>query len=117
MQAMGPTLDLCCELAKLPVLFEHYEEYAEHNGTSFAEFIDFHYGDGQNAKGHHDDEHDKNLPFHGQHQCCHVHIFMTPLLGQPEIATLHFSTQTKGSHYNFSLCSGYSESSFQPPKA
>lgn len=117
-QGLAPGMDLCCELPKLPNLFEHYEEFAEHDGLSFISFLDLHYGDGQDAEDHHhDDEHDENLPFHGQHQCCHVNIFMTPLLGQPEIATLHFSTQTKGSLYNFSLCSEYSESPFQPPKA
>ncbi|MEQ9377681.1 MAG: hypothetical protein RIG68_21020 [Imperialibacter sp.] len=117
MQAMGPTLDLCCELAKLPVLFEHYEEYAEHNGTSFAEFIDFHYGDGQNAKGHHDDEHDKNLPFHGQHQCCHGYTYIAQPWGYAEMTPIHITTETRATRYSFSLCSEYSESPFQPPKA
>ena len=83
---MGPTMDLCCELPKLPVLFEHYEEQSEHDGTSFLEFLDFHYGDGQNEEDHHhDDEHDKNLPFHDQHQCSHGSIFITPLMEKVEI--------------------------------
>ena len=118
MQAMVPNMDLCCELPKLPVLFDHYQEHAEHDGTSFVAFIDFHYGDGQEAEEHHhDDEHDKNLPFHGQHQCCHGYIFVAPLLGQTEVTMLHFSTQTRASQYSFSLCSEYLESPFQPPKA
>ena len=118
MQAMAPNMDLCCELQKLPVLFDHYQEHAAHDGTSFVAFIDFHYGAGQEAEDHHhDDEHDKNLPFHGHHQCCHCYIFIAPLPGQTELATLYFSIQTRASRYSFSLCSEYSESPFQPPKA
>ncbi|SMD44725.1 hypothetical protein SAMN00777080_3353 [Aquiflexum balticum DSM 16537] len=118
MQATAPGMDLCCELQKLPNLFDHYEEHQEFDGDSFLDFLaEDYFNDTGDAQGHHDDSDHDDLPFHGQHQCCHVHIFMTPLLGQPEIATLHFSTQTKGSHYNFSLCSEYSESPFQPPKA
>ena len=118
LQALGTSMDLCCDLPKLPNLFEHYKEYADHDGLSFISFLDLHYGDGHTAVvHHHDDEHDKNLPFQRQHQCCHAQIFIAPALIQPEIATLYFSTQRKNSLYNFSLCSEYSDSPFQPPKA
>lgn len=118
MQAMGPNMDLCCELPKIPVLFEHYEEHAEHEGTSFVEFLDFHYGDGQDAEDHHhDDEHDKNLPFHGQHQCCHGYTFISQISDHVEAAPLHFTTEIRATIYSFSLCSEYLESPFQPPKA
>ena len=118
MQALGPTMDVCCELPKLPVLFEHYEEQSEHDGTSFLEFLDFHYGDGQNEEDHHhDDEHDKNLPFHDQHQCSHGAIFITPLMEKVEIPTQSFFTLTQTGFYSFSLCSEHPESPFQPPKA
>jgi hypothetical protein len=115
---MGTTMDLCCELQKLPVLFEHYQEQSEHDGTSLVEFVDFHYGDGQDSEDHHhDDEHDNNLPFHGHHQCSHGSIFIAPVMGHDELASLFFSTHIRASHYSFSLCSEYLKSPFQPPKA
>ncbi len=118
MQGLGSNMDVCCELLKLPDFFKHYQEQAEHDGTSFVEFVNFHYGDGQEAEDHHhDDEHDKNLPFHGQHQCCHGYIFITPLLGKAEVATLFYTTQTRVGHYSLSVSSEYSESPFQPPQA
>lgn len=117
-QSMGPVLDLCCELQKLPEFFEHYEEHAEKYGTSIVEFLDIHYGDEQKQdEAHHDDEHDKNLPFHGQHQCFHAFVFITPLPGQLEVATLYYSIPTKTSRYIFSIGTEYSVSPFQPPKA
>jgi len=118
MQAMVPNMDLCCELQKLPVLFEHYDEHSEHDGTTILQFLNFHYGSGQEAEEHHhDDEHDSKLPFHGQHQCCHGYIFIAPLLGEMEVGTLHFSTQTKASLYTFSISTEYLDTPFQPPKA
>lgn len=115
---IGITMDLCCELQKLPVLFEHFQEHSEHDGTSLAEFVDFHYGDGQEPEDHHhDDEHDKNLPFHGHHQCSHGSIFIAPLLSQTEFIVLNFFIPSTVSHYSFSLGSEYLESPYQPPKA
>jgi hypothetical protein len=116
MQAMVPSMDVCCELKKFPILFEHYQEQYENEGTSFLSFIDTHYGGKQDAKDH-QDEHDGNLPFHGQHQCCHCYIFIAPLLGQTEINPSYFSQGSGSSIYNFSVCSVYPASPFQPPKA
>lgn len=111
-------MDLCCELQKLPVFFEHYEEHAEHDGTTLTEFLDFHYGNGQDTEDHHhDDEHDSKLPFHGQHQCCHAYIFIAPLFGQIELSRLYFSTQTRTSQYSFSISTEYLDTLFQPPQA
>ncbi|MEB2787099.1 hypothetical protein [Algoriphagus persicinus] len=118
MQSMGSTMDLCCELQKLPNLFDHYEEHQEFDGDSFLEFLAEDYlNDKDDVQGHHDDSDHDDLPFHGQHQCCHGYIFIAPLLGQTEVATLYFSTLTRASCYSFSLSSEYSESPFQPPKA
>ncbi|MEB2780564.1 hypothetical protein U3A58_09170 [Algoriphagus sp. C2-6-M1] len=61
MQSMGSTMDLGSVLQKHPVFIEHYQEQAQHNGTSLVEFVDFHYGDEQDTQDHHHtDEHDNN---------------------------------------------------------
>lgn len=118
MQAMVPTMDLCCELPKLPNLFDHYEDHKEFDGDSFWQFLAEDYlnykGDTQ---GHHDESDHDDLPFHGQHQCYHGYTFIAQLSNHLETDIFHFSTQTGATLYSFSLCSEYSESPFQPPKA
>ncbi len=118
MQSMWPNMDICCELQKLPNLFDHYEEHKKFDGDSFFQFLveDYlnNYGDDQ---GHHDDSDHDDLPFHGQHQCCHGYIFIAPPMELFELSTLNFSIQIRTGIYSFSLCSEYSESPFQPPKA
>lgn len=117
-QALSPNMDMCCELKKLPTLFEHFEEHKAMGGDTFLEFVveDYVHHD-ENSTGHHDHDKDDDLPFHGQHQCCHGPVFMTLFQYLPEIADFNFTTQIKLSAYSFSLCSEYSETPFQPPKA
>ena len=118
MQVMSPDLDMCCELKKLPALISHFEEHNAIGGDTFFEFIieDYVYHD-ENSSGHHDHDKDDDLPFHGQHQCCHGPVFMTLFQYFPEIENFCLTNQVKVSSYSFSLCSEYSESPFQPPKA
>lgn len=117
-QALGSSMDLCCELVKLPSFIEHYQEQAQKDGTSLAEFIDVHYGDGQRDQNHHqEDEHDDQLPFHGQHQCFHGNIFVTPSTNKINLVAYVFFGPTRLSYYHFLLGFEYSESPFQPPKA
>lgn len=118
LQAMGPNMDLCCELQKLPNLFDHYEEHKAFDGDSFFQFLAEDYlNDKGEAQGHHDDSDHDDLPFHGQHQCCHGSIFIAPLLSHIEMTVFHFSTQAKTSLYAFSVSTEYLDTPFQPPKA
>ena len=118
MQAMVPNMDLCCELQKLPNLFDHYEEHKEFDGDSFLQFLTEDYlNDKGDAQGHHDDSDHDDLPFHGQHQCAHGYVFIASLLDRIEMGTIHFSTQTKASLYTFSISSEYLDTPFQPPQS
>lgn len=117
MQAIGPNMDLCCELQKLPNLFDHYQEHKEFDGDSFLQFLAEDYlNDKGDAQGHHDDSDHDDLPFHGQHQCCHPSIFIVAMMGRMEMGTRHFSAGTKASLYTFSISTGYSDTPFQPPQ-
>lgn len=111
-------MDLCCELQKLPVLFEHYQELEEESGISFWSFLDIHYGDGSESENiPHQDEHDSNLPFNGQHQCCHGQIFMVHLFVKTDFNKQVFISEKGATEYNFSTSTSYLDSPFQPPKA
>jgi len=117
-QAMGPGMDICCELLKIPTFIDHYQEQAQEDGTSLLEFIDVHYGDQQKSQDfHQDDEHDENLPFHGQHQCFHGNVYVTPSPNSVKLIAINFFDYTKKSPYQFLLGYELSESPFQPPKS
>ncbi len=116
-QAMVPNMNLFCELEKLPNLFEHFEEHEQQDGISLLDFLDFHYGSGQQSPAHHhNDEHDDQLPFHGNHQCCHTFVVFTAEQ-QLLLTALKLSTKIKFGQYSFSTASEYLETFFQPPKA
>lgn len=118
MQVMVPNMDLCCELQKLPELFDHYDDHKEFEGDSFWEFLAEDYlNDKGDAQGHHDDSDHENLPFRGQHQCCHGYVFIPSLSDHVKVAARYFCTQTKASSYTFSISTGYLDAPFQPPKA
>ena len=111
-------MDFCCELQKLPTLFEHYEEHTAHDSITILSFLELHYGGEQSEQeDHHSDEHDKQLPFQGQHQCAHGIVFITPHFKMTEAADFDLSTQTQQGIYCFSYSSEYLDSPFQPPKA
>ncbi len=117
-QTIGVNIDLCCELQKLPVLFEHYEEHSQYDDATFTEFLNFHYGSGEDAEEHHhDDEHDSKLPFHGQHHCSHGQIFMVTFFNTTDFIKQDFVIQKGTAHYNFSITSEYLDTLFQPPRA
>src|SRR5690554_7650307 len=116
-KGMFPNMDLGCELLKIPNLMEHYAEHRECNDGSFWQFLldDYLNVDGESGD-HRDDSGHDNLPFHGNHQCCHPSVFYAPeqyfSLGtfepEPETAFGYGSTF----HTFESL-----DSPFQPPKA
>lgn len=117
-QIFAPNMDICCELQKVPALFEHFKEHKTIGGDSFFEFIveDYiHHND--NNEGHHDHDKDENLPFHGQHQCNHAPIYLSYTFSNIELGDKTFSLQTKGSYYQFSISSEYLETLIQPPQA
>ncbi|UXX78444.1 hypothetical protein N7E81_13870 [Reichenbachiella carrageenanivorans] len=118
LQAFVPNMDLCCEVPKIPVLFEHYKEHVAHDGISFFDFLNLHYGtDQESAAHHHGDEHDEKLPLHGEHQCNHAPMYYCSLEVPFQMSYQTFPMDITFGFYSFSLTSEYSESPFQPPKA
>lgn len=118
LQAFVPNMDLCCEVPKIPALYAHYNEHVAHDGMSFIEFLDLHYGaDRDSVAHHHDDEHDDKLPLHGEHQCNHAPMYFCSLEIPFQIENHTFPLSITYGYYSFSLTSEYSESPFQPPKA
>ncbi len=117
-QMFAPNMDVCCELLKLPALFEHFEEHKAFDGDSFFEFIveDYVHHD-DNSEGHHDHDKDDDLPFHGQHQCNHLPVYVTHAFSNIELEDKTFSIQTKGSFYQFLISYEYLEKLIQPPQA
>lgn len=117
MQSLGPTMDLCCEFQKIPVLVEHYKELEQVSGISILSFLDNHYGDGtESGNIPHQDEHDSKLPFHGQHRCSHGQIFMVTFFSMFDLIKQDFIIQKRTDHYNFSITSEYLDTLFQPPR-
>ena len=110
-------MDMCCELQKLPALFDHFEEHKAFDGDSFFEFIaeDYVFHD-DNSEGHHDHDNDDDLPFHGQHQCNHAPVQLTHSFVDIELDTPPFFSQSKGSIYKFSISSEFPDKPFQPPQ-
>lgn len=112
-----PSLDLCCELQKVPNLVEHFEEHKSCNDDSFLKFLLKEYVTREaDALGHHDDADHENLPFNGNHQCCQLSVF--------DKSDLFFSLE----EYEFTLLNQYGfrshfyaseiiDSLFEPPKA
>ncbi|MBZ9731101.1 hypothetical protein LB467_15505 [Salegentibacter sp. JZCK2] len=115
-QSLGPTMDWCCNLPKIPNLVEHYKEQAEDTGISFLKFINDHYGDQETSQSHEKDGHDEELPFQGSHSCCNVLVYIDTL--EFKSFSLEFpQPQTTTTFYQRSFSSASLGSLFQPPKA
>lgn len=117
-QSIAPKMDLCCELNKLPNLYEHYLEHKECNDDSFVQFVwqDYLNEDTADESGHHEAEHeDLPTPGQGDHNCCHTPIYFAYLPGI-SLEEIDFSFKTNAGFYNISLISQYADSFFQPPQ-
>ena len=79
-QGLAPNMDLCCELQKLPNLFEHYEEHRACNDGSFWQFLvnDYLGVDGDSQDHHGDSDHD-SLPFQAITNAV-IPLFFMPLI-------------------------------------
>ncbi|UII29634.1 hypothetical protein LVD17_15140 [Fulvivirga ulvae] len=116
-RGLAPSMDICCELQKLPNLLEHYQQHKDCNGgASFLQFLAEDYFDLQkNADDHHDDNDHSNLPFQGDHQCCHSFVFYT--FNQEIPATvINFIVDDKVDCYKSFFSSQFPDSLFQPPR-
>ncbi|UXP31589.1 hypothetical protein N6H18_14650 [Reichenbachiella agarivorans] len=116
-QALVPSMDICCELEKLPALMEHYRAHQSLDGDSFVEFVaeDYFNGDGT-AQGHHEDDEHEDLPFQGDHQCHHA-PFLCTVNGPIFLSTVRVPHIIEYRDFSTSLISEFSDSPFQPPKA
>lgn len=115
-QGLTPGMDLCCELQKLPNLFEHYEEHKACNDDSFLKFLvnDYLNFDG-NSQGHHDNSDHEDLPFHSNHKCsCTSAFYASDQLFS--LAVFEFSPQIKFGYYISFHPSEFPDTPFQPPK-
>lgn len=112
---MMPGLDLGCELQKLPNLLEHYQEHKACNDNSFLIFLinDFFHADDL-AQDHEDSEHE-NLPFHGNHNCCHPTSFYANQQ-HFSITAWGFNTPHNFGFYNITFSTLFLDSPFQPPQ-
>ncbi|ELR73039.1 hypothetical protein C900_00119 [Fulvivirga imtechensis AK7] len=115
-RGLAPTMDLCCELQKLPVLFEHYEEHKACSGGSFWKFLVQEYASEHvDSDQHHDNaDHDK-LPFHSNDQCCNTAIFYVSDQ-HFELRALDSTLPVKSDFYISFLSSRFPDSLFQPPQ-
>lgn len=116
-QGLAPNMDLCCELQKLPNLFEHYEEHRACNDGSFWQFLvnDYLDVDGDSQDHHGDAEHD-SLPFQGNHQCCNPPVFYASDQ-YFALVVFDFIPPTEFGYYSSFHPSEFLDSPFQPPKA
>lgn len=116
-KGLAPGMDLSCELQKLPNLFTHYEEHKACNDNSFLIFLVDDYLDfvGDSEQPHHDDTDHKDLPFHGNHQCCHASIFYA-FDEHFSITAFEYAMRAEFAFYKQSHSSEFLDSLLQPPK-
>lgn len=118
-QGFGLTIDICCELPKIPNLLEHYEEHNEAFGDSFIDFLEEDYFTFDGSQEHHENEksdHD-DLPFQGNHHCCAHSPIVQFLETEYLISTEIFEVKPQYSLYHSALFSEFIDSPFQPPQA
>lgn len=112
-----PSLDLCCELQKVPKLMEHFDEHRTCNDDSFIKFLLNEYIAGEaDSRGHHDEADHENLPFNGSHQCCQLSVFVKsdPFFSLEEFEFTLLNEYGFRSHF---YASEIIDSLFEPPKA
>jgi len=113
--ALVMTLDLCCELPKIPNLLTHFWEHQEKDNDSFWKFFLEDYAHQEFGHNHHDDEEHEELPFHGSHQCHHAPVVFTGSVSYSLVPSTQF-VETGNCGYRFSFSSIYLEAPLQPPQ-
>jgi hypothetical protein len=118
LQSFQPILDWCCELPKITVLYEHFQEHVEHDKMSVVTFLSLHYGENRpTGAHHHKDEHESQLPF-GKHHQCHSTV---SIAFDFKISTVLFTNQPSSpilmGETSLILPVGFYSTPFQPPRA
>lgn len=113
--ALVMTMDLCCELPKIPNLIAHFSEHQKVSNDSFWQFLMEDYVHQESAQNHHEEGDHDDLPFHGGHSCHHVPVVFTGSLSYSFVPSTIF-IETGNCGYQFSFSSIYLETPFQPPQ-
>ena len=111
-------MDICCELEKLPNLVRHYQEHkACVEDESFISFLLDDYLDLATTDDHTDDssEDHSDLPFHGDHQCCHSYAFCTLIPSDFDFKNIAQSPSVED-RYRSQATTSFLESPFLPPR-
>lgn len=114
-QALLPHMDLCCELPKIPILLEHYQEHQRSADLNLFSFLNFHYGNQAKDTHHHRDDHDEKLPFKGQ-PCCYGVVLIIPSFLMYHYIFQSVIAPEKKFDYQQPFHSEYIHSIFQPPQ-
>ena len=116
-KGMFPGIDLGCELQKLPNLLDHYQEHKTCNDNSFLIFLvnDYINLAGDAEQPHHDDTDHEELPFHGNHQCCHASTFYASD-GHFSITAFEYAFQAEFDSYKPPHSSEFLDSPLRPPQ-
>ncbi|MGB5928974.1 MAG: hypothetical protein WBH03_12430 [Cyclobacteriaceae bacterium] len=109
------TMDLCCELPKIPNLLAHFSEHQQRDNDSFWEFLMEDYAHQESGHDHHNEEEHDDLPFHGNHTCHHAPIVFTGIVSYSFVPSNLF-VDTGNCGYQFSISSTYLETPLQPPQ-
>jgi hypothetical protein len=74
---MAMSLDVCCQIQKIPNLVAHFAEHKALDGDSVIEFVVEDYINHGSGTNHHDENSHQDLPFHGNHTCSHAPIYFS----------------------------------------
>lgn len=109
------SMDVCCQIQKIPFLIEHFGEHKALGGDSIFEFVVEDYIDHGSGENHHNENSHENLPFHGNHTCSHAPICFSLISDFSVIQSDTEKTEAK-SFYNFLFTSPALGERFQPPQ-
>ncbi|MBI1185703.1 hypothetical protein GC194_15655 [bacterium] len=117
LQAILPQAHVGCELRKIPGLWRHYLEHKAFDGDSFIEFLtEDYFGDTGEIEEHHNSRHHNDLPFRGDHQCCHIVIFLTPSSHSNHFCREEAMLQQSTNPYNLRYSAGFTSVALNPPR-
>lgn len=109
------SMDVCCQIQKLPFLIAHFGEHKALDGDSVFEFVVEDYIDHGSEGNHHNEGSHENLPFHGSHTCSHAPICFSSVSVFLVIQSDEKIMETR-SFYNFLFTSPALGELFQPPQ-
>lgn len=109
------TMDLCCELPKIPTVLAHFSEHQSQDDNTYWQLIMEHYGHDGEGQNHHDEGDHDDLPFHGSHTCQHAPVVFTSNINY-SLLPITLYVERGNCEYHFSFSSIYLEAPFQPPQ-